>query len=80
MNDPSKPWVDWIESQGVREEIISEFPAQAAAAMLYVDGEQMSPGYPLPPLWHWFYFLPRVVLDAYGPDGKNAMHASAELG
>jgi len=69
MNDPRKPWTDWIGSQEVREEIISEFPAQAAAAMLDVDGEPMSRGNPLPPLWHWFYFLPRVARSQVDHDG-----------
>ena len=69
MNDSSKPWTDWIGSQEVREEIISEFPAQAAAAMLDVDGEPMTRGNPLPPLWHWFYFLPRVTRSQVDHDG-----------
>lgn len=69
MNNPNKPWTDWVGSQEIREEIISEFPAQAAAAMLDVDGEQMSSGCPLPPLWHWFYFLPRVARSQVDHDG-----------
>jgi 3-methylfumaryl-CoA hydratase len=53
----------------VREEIISEFPAQAAAAMLDAGGEPMTRGNPLPPLWHWFYFLPRVTRSQVDHDG-----------
>ncbi len=26
-------------------------------------------GSPLPPLWHWFFFLPRVAQSRLGPDG-----------
>jgi 3-methylfumaryl-CoA hydratase len=26
-------------------------------------------GSPLPPLWHWFFFLPRVAQSQLGPDG-----------
>lgn len=73
MNDPSplsgKPWTDWVGSQEVREEIISEIPAQAAAAMLDVDGESMTRGNPLPPLWHWFYFLPKAARSQVDHDG-----------
>ena len=56
MSDRNKPLTDWIGSQETHTEIISEFPAQAAAAMLDLDGEAMTHGNPLPPLWHWFYF------------------------
>ena len=69
MAHPGKPWSDWIGSQEVREEVISEFPAQAAAAMLDVDGEPMVCGNPLPPLWHWFYFLPRAAASELDRDG-----------
>lgn len=69
MSDPSQPWADWIGSKEVREEMISEFPAQAAAAMLDVDGEPMTCGNPLPPLWHWFYFLPKAARSQVDHDG-----------
>ena len=69
MNDPRKPWTDWIGSQEVREEIIVEFPAQAAAAMLDMDCEPMAHGGSLPPLWHWFYFLPTATRAQLDHDG-----------
>ena len=69
MSDQSKPLTDWIGSQEHREEIISEFPAQAAAAMLDLDGEKMTHGNPLPPLWHWFYFLPLAPRSQIDVDG-----------
>lgn len=69
MSDQSKPLTDWIGSQEIREETISEFPAQAAAAMLDLDGEQMTHGNPLPPLWHWFYFLPKAPRSEIDVDG-----------
>jgi 3-methylfumaryl-CoA hydratase len=65
----SKPLTDWIGSQETREEIISEFPAQAAAAMLDLDGKSMTHGGPLPPLWHWFYFLPKARRSEIDLDG-----------
>jgi 3-methylfumaryl-CoA hydratase len=69
MSENAKPLTDWIGSQEHREEIISEFPAQAAAAMLDLDGEKMTHGNPLPPLWHWFYFLPLAQRSQIDVDG-----------
>ena len=69
MSDQSRPLTDWIGSQEIREEIISAFPAQAAAATLDLDGEQMTHGNPLPPLWHWFYFLPKAARSEIDRDG-----------
>lgn len=69
MSDHDKPLTDWIGSQETREEIIAEFPAQAAAAMLDLDGEPMTHGKPLPPLWHWFYFLPKASRSQIDHDG-----------
>jgi 3-methylfumaryl-CoA hydratase len=60
MSDSRRPLTEWIGSQEMREEIICEFPAQAAAATLDLDGERVTRGSPLPPLWHWFYFLPKA--------------------
>lgn len=69
MSNGSKPLTDWIGSKEVREEIISEFPARGAAATLDLDGEQMTQGSPLPPLWHWFYFLPTAPRSQIDRDG-----------
>lgn len=69
MDNSGKALSDWIGSQEVREEIIAEFPAQAAAAMLDLDAKPMSRGNPLPPLWHWFYFLPKAPRSQIDHDG-----------
>ena len=69
MNDQSKPLTDWIGSREHREEIISEFPAKAAAAMLDLDQGPMVHGNPLPPLWHWFYHLPLAQRSQIDVDG-----------
>jgi 3-methylfumaryl-CoA hydratase len=69
MSDGSRPLTDWIGSKEVREEIISAFPARAAAATLDLDGERMVHGNPLPPLWHWFYFLPLASRSQIDVDG-----------
>ena len=67
IND--KPLTDWIGASEVREELIGEFPAQAAAAMLDLEAAPMTAGNPLPALWHWFYFLPRAPRSEIDHDG-----------
>ncbi|HMB05319.1 MAG TPA: MaoC family dehydratase N-terminal domain-containing protein [Isosphaeraceae bacterium] len=49
--------------------MIAPAPAQAAAAMLDDPTTEFVPGSPLPPLWQWFFFLPRVPQSRLGPDG-----------
>jgi 3-methylfumaryl-CoA hydratase len=46
-------------------------PAMAAAlhGLLDSPGEPPGPGDPLPPLWHWLAFLPRVPQRDLGADG-----------
>lgn len=65
----TKPLSDWIGSREVLEEVISPFPAQAASAMLDLQGTRMDQSDPLPPLWHWFYFLPRAPRSQIDKDG-----------
>jgi 3-methylfumaryl-CoA hydratase len=64
-----RPLSDWIGTREHHEEVIAEFPAQAAAALLERDVAAMVHGGALPALWHWFYFLPRPALSETGPDG-----------
>ncbi|MCB1887796.1 MAG: MaoC family dehydratase N-terminal domain-containing protein [Rhodocyclaceae bacterium] len=60
----------WVGRQTVREDEIGAFPLRALKATLESpqvgDGE---PGDPLPPLWHWLYFLPLDPQSSLGPDG-----------
>ena len=65
----TRPLADWVGSQEIREEVIAPFPAQAAAAMLDLEGAPMDRGDPLPPLWHWFYFLPKARRSQIDKDG-----------
>ena len=44
-------------------------PVQAAAATLDDTTTEFVPGSPLPPLWQWFFFLPRVPQSRLGLDG-----------
>jgi 3-methylfumaryl-CoA hydratase len=44
-------------------------PVRALSATLDRDDPEPVPGTPLPPLWHWLYFLPRHRQSELGPDG-----------
>ncbi len=43
--------------------------AAAAAATFDEPMESVQDGASLPPLWHWFYFLPRATQQTLGSDG-----------
>ena len=63
------PYSDWIGSTEEAEELIALAPVQAAAAMLDDTTTEFVLGSPLPPLWQWFFFLPRVPQSRLGEDG-----------
>src|SRR5262245_13368149 len=60
---------DWIGRTEEGDELIALAPVQAAAATLNDTTTEFAPGSALPPLWHWFFFLPRVPQAQLGPDG-----------
>ena len=51
---------------------VTRFPVAALAATLDRDDPPPATGDPLPPLWHWLYFLPTARQSALGPDGHPA--------
>jgi len=58
--------------QGKSETLTDTFtawPVAALAATLECDALPESGIAPLPPLWHWLYFLPHARTDALGTDG-----------
>jgi 3-methylfumaryl-CoA hydratase len=59
----------WTGRQEVVEDVVTPFPVAALAATLDRDDPAPAPGTPLPPLWHWLYFLPLHRQSAIGPDG-----------
>lgn len=65
----SEDWTAWIGRTEQLEDDIS--PAQAAAAAATLEPPPPLPvkGSALPPLWHWFYFLPRAPQSQLGVDG-----------
>jgi 3-methylfumaryl-CoA hydratase len=65
----STNYADWIGKTEASEEAISLAPVLAAAAVLDDTTTPFATGTPLPPLWHWFYFLPKVPHARLGSDG-----------
>jgi 3-methylfumaryl-CoA hydratase len=59
----------WIGRSETLHDIVTPTPFAALAATL--DREPLRPpgGTPLPPLWHWLYFLPLHRQSDIGPDG-----------
>ena len=48
---------------------VTAAPVRALSATLDRDDPEPTAGTPLPPLWHWLYFLPRHRQSELGPDG-----------
>ena len=66
MDDDFQAWVGRTE---VSTDPLSCVQAQSAQAMLDDTGPALVDGDALPPLWHWFHFLPRAPQAALDADG-----------
>lgn len=69
MTDAIEDYTRWIGQTEIIEDDINLSPALAAAATVDDTMTLFSKGATLPPLWHWFYFLPRVPQSMLGSDG-----------
>ncbi len=63
---------DWIGRSETRTDLISPVPVAAMSATLDRADPAPQAGDPLPPLWHWLYFLPVYRHSEAGPDGHPA--------
>ncbi len=66
MNDDFQAWIGRTETT---TDPLPWTQAQAAQAMLDDAGPALGEGDPLPALWHWFHFLPRVLQGGLDTDG-----------
>jgi 3-methylfumaryl-CoA hydratase len=62
----------WIGKQETAHDQVTRFPIAALSATLDRDDPAPRAGDPLPPLWHWLYFLPTARQSILGPDGHPA--------
>ena len=60
---------DWVGRTEAVQDVITATPCAALAATLDHPSERPVASTPLPPLWHWLYFLPLHRQSAIGPDG-----------
>jgi 3-methylfumaryl-CoA hydratase len=66
---PRPPLREWVGRSEQRAERLGPVPPGALAATLDREAIDFPPGTPLPPLWHWLYFLPLTRARELGPDG-----------
>lgn len=67
--DRLKPWIGKTETL---TDQITPVPAAALSALLDRNDPFPRTGDPLPPLWHWLYFLPHARQSELGADGHPA--------
>lgn len=59
----------WQGRSETAEDLITPAPLRALSATLDRDDPPVQTGTPLPPLWHWLFFLPHHRQSETGPDG-----------
>jgi len=64
-------WQDWVGRAESHADVVTATPVAALAATLDRDDPPPRGGDPLPPLWHWLYFLPLARQSEIGPDGHS---------
>jgi 3-methylfumaryl-CoA hydratase len=63
------PYSKWIGTAQRLADDIHVGPARSMLALLDDTMTEIADGSPLPPMWHWLYFLPRALQSEIGPDG-----------
>lgn len=69
MTAPTPAITEWIGRTETVRDPLTVTQALAAAAMFDVENVMLADGSALPPLWHWFYFLPRAAQHTLDVDG-----------
>ncbi|MFP6729447.1 MAG: MaoC family dehydratase N-terminal domain-containing protein [Alphaproteobacteria bacterium] len=64
-----KDFSDWVGRRETAEDVISPAPVSRLAATLGRYDPAPRPGDPLPPCWHWLYFLEATPRADLSPDG-----------
>ena len=62
-------FADWLGRRESSDDIIAPGPVARLAATLGRDDPTPKPGDPLPPLWHWLYFLDAPSRATLNTDG-----------
>ena len=64
-----REWATWIGRSDHRVDVVTASPVARLAAALDRADPPPRDGDPLPPLWHWLYFLPQDRESDIGADG-----------
>jgi hydroxyacyl-ACP dehydratase HTD2-like protein with hotdog domain len=72
VTDLSEVIAGWAPGPTETSETIAAEPAVALSGLLDREPAVTAPGDPIPPLWHWLYFLDRPATSELGPDGHPA--------
>ncbi|MEM1276458.1 MAG: MaoC family dehydratase N-terminal domain-containing protein [Pseudomonadota bacterium] len=64
---------DWTNRRQILTDPMSPWPAQAFCRVLELTRAEPGPDDPLPPFWHWMYFLEARPRSALGLDGHPAV-------
>jgi 3-methylfumaryl-CoA hydratase len=67
--DTAERYSKWIGRRQTTEDDLSPVVSEGAAALFDRDDLDVASGMPLPPLWHWFHFLPRAPQRRLSEDG-----------
>ena len=57
MDQELEKYRKWVGRTQIQEDIAAPFPPKALIATLDARDPAPAKGDPLPPLWHWLYFL-----------------------
>jgi 3-methylfumaryl-CoA hydratase len=68
----SEDFAGWIGRSRSAEDMADATPVRALAATLDLAVPAARPGEPIPPAWHWLYFLAMPAQAELGPDGVEA--------
>lgn len=69
MSDSFEQYRAWIGRKRHAEDVVTKWPMQAMGATLDTGDPEPREGDPLPPMWHWMYFLEAAPASKIGPDG-----------
>ena len=69
MSDATSNLADWIGRREILRDVVQPTPVAALTATLDHPPAEVHAGTPLPPLWHWLFFLPLHRQSELGEDG-----------
>jgi 3-methylfumaryl-CoA hydratase len=69
MNDDLDQLRQWVGRKESKNDIAAAWPVAALAATLDCHDADLVEGDPIPPGWHWLYFLEAMPASGLGPDG-----------